>query len=72
VSAEDEKKIEAGGAAIIYAAANWDFIDSRTSDKYSISVMLYRVWSADGTLNYSVDISYDADSLRERLQKKEY
>lgn len=52
-------------------AAHWHFIDSRTSDEYSISVWLYRLWNVAGTRSNFVDISYDADSLRERLKKKE-
>ncbi|TRZ88817.1 MAG: tetratricopeptide repeat protein [Methanosarcinales archaeon] len=71
-SAEKEKEIEAGGAAIICAFAEWDLVDSRTSDKYSVDVVLWRAWYADGTLNYDVSISYKADSLWERLRKKDF
>lgn len=72
VSAKDEKEIEAGGAALTYAYAQWDLVDSRTSDKYSMSVRLFRSWFADGTLDYLVSTSYSADSLWKRLKKKEY
>jgi hypothetical protein len=71
-SAKDEKQLEAGGPALYYAYAQWHLVDSRTSDKYSINVFLYRSWFADGTLNYVVGVSYRADSLEKRLEKKEY
>ena len=71
-SAEYEKRLEAGGPALFYAYARWHLVDSRTSDKYSIDVFLYRGWFADGTLNYVVGVSYQADSLEKRLEKKEY
>ncbi|MFH1532290.1 MAG: hypothetical protein ABIK09_16310 [Pseudomonadota bacterium] len=54
-------------------AVAWDLVDSKTSDKYSIRVQFTVTWFADDTGDqYVVNISYNADSLGERLKKKEY
>lgn len=69
----NEKELEAGGAMLEYAIADWDMVDSGTSDKYSINVYLSRCWYAegrDGKLDYSVIVIYSADSLKKRLEQK--
>lgn len=52
--------------------ATWDLIDSRTSDKYRISIMWEVTWYSDmrGD-NFVVRTSYTADSFHERLKKKD-
>lgn len=52
----------------------WDFVDSRTSDKYSIKVTFGVTWFPNDNKGdqYVVNIFYYADSLGERLEKKEY
>ncbi|MBA4389931.1 MAG: hypothetical protein C0399_03235 [Syntrophus sp. (in: bacteria)] len=51
----------------------WDLVDSRTFEKYSIRVDFGVTWFADNTGDqYVVTIHYWADSLGEKLKKKEY
>lgn len=50
----------------------WDLVDSRTSDKYTIQVEFRVAWIAGVTGDqWSVNVSYSADSLYERLKKVE-
>lgn len=54
-------------------SATWNLVDSRTSDKYSITVYFHVTWFVDTTGDqYVVDINYSADSLEKRLKMKEY
>lgn len=59
---------------VLLEHVSWQFIDSRSSDKYSIRVHFWHCATNDGTgtPKYSVEVIYAADSLRERLKKKEY
>ena len=51
----------------------WELVDGKTSDKYGITVDFGVTWFADDTGDqYVVNVYYRADSLGERLKKKEY
>ncbi len=59
--------LQVAGSALYCEAAEWDLVDSRTSDKYSIRAILYRVGKTDHTLDYTVCVTYWAKSLFDRL-----
>lgn len=53
--------------------AKWNFVDGKTSEKYSITVDFGVTWFADDTGDqYVVNVTYWASSLGERLKKSEY
>ena len=49
--------------------AKWEFVNDRSSDKYSIYVIYHVSWVADtrAEAQYVVDITYSADSLKKKL-----
>lgn len=47
----------------------WNFVDEKTSDKYSIMVNYHVTWFADTDGDqYVVDVAYSAESLYDRLK----
>ncbi len=66
---------ENGGGAELLEKAQWTFVDSDTSDNYSIDVLLFRSSFFDGmhgSIQYFVSITYQADSLKKNLEMKEF
>jgi hypothetical protein len=65
------------GKTFRYGYAQWDFVDSESSEKYMISVDLlptgFNMFSQYNNQSFGyVTVTYAAVSIGERLQKKEY
>ena len=70
---ESGKSKDNDGKETPFEYAIWNLVDSKTSDKYTINVQFSATWFTDTPeMKYITSIEYNAERLRERLEKKAY